>query len=156
VEVAGRWTCQLPAATFDFVITARGLDLAPIYKLGVRVPPAATLDLGPLQFSRGASVAGWVEVDQGAIATGRCVARLSPTVDALSSPLAPVEAQVGEEGFFQFTGVPAGKYLLEIEQPGYLPARQAPIMVSSVSSAQYFEHPLLLRSRPPQVGDSSP
>jgi hypothetical protein len=153
VEAAGRWTCQLPASTFDFVIAAKGRGLAPTYRLGVKVPAADTLDLGLLEFSRGASIAGLVEVDQGTVAPGQCVARLSVLADPGAPSLAPIQVQVSPEGFFQLTAIPTGKYLLEIEQPGYTPARLSPVTVSSSSSAQFFEHTLVLHPLPPQSGD---
>lgn len=153
---AGRWTCQLPASTFDFAIAAKGLGLAPAYRLGVKVPAADTLDLGLLEFNRGASIAGFVEVDQGMVVPGQCVARLSVLPDPGAPSMAPIQVQVSPEGFFQITALPAGNYLLEIGQPGYTPARLSPVTVSSSSSAQLFEHTLVLHPLSPQPGDVTP
>src|SRR5947209_19035644 len=75
VDKEGNWSCSLPAATFDLVVTAEGFT--PHYRWGVEVPPARTLGLGTFQLARGGSVAGWVAVEGGAIDPAHAVARLS-------------------------------------------------------------------------------
>jgi hypothetical protein len=51
----------VPAATFDFVLSAEGF--IPQYRWGLKVLAGKTTDLGTVELKRGASVAGWVEVE---------------------------------------------------------------------------------------------
>ena len=75
VEAKGAWSCSLPATSFDLVISAEGS--APDYRWHVQVPAGKTLPLGTIELKRGASVAGWVAVEDGRIEPRRCVARLA-------------------------------------------------------------------------------
>jgi len=153
VDARGRWSCELPASTFDLVVTEQERDLAPSYLRGVAVPPGKSFDVGILQFSRGASLAGWVEVDQGRIIAEQCVARLTTIAEGDGPSMPPLEIKVAADGFFQVTEVPAGRYLLEIEQPGYQSVHVSPVNVSSTLSARYYERPFILRVRDPQLGE---
>jgi hypothetical protein len=132
VDEKGEWSCQLPAATFDLVISAAGF--IPHYRWGVEVPPGKTLQLGTFDLKLGASVAGWVVVEDGPLDPARCVARLAPL--AASGPRestglarTAVERKVQKDGFFQLTGIAPGSYLLEISQPGFAPAQVSPVKV---------------------------
>lgn len=149
VDEAGAWTCSLPAATFDLVVAAEGFT--PHYLWGVQVPAATTRSLGTLELARGGSVAGWVAVESGAIDSGRCIARLSTYVGggadakaAFESESSAVEREVRGDGFFQLTGLAPGTYGLEIHQPGYSPARVAPLRVTPQGET-FLEQPLLLK-----------
>jgi hypothetical protein len=148
VDEAGNWSCSLPAATFDLVVTAEGFT--PHYRWGVTVPPAKTLPLGPFQLSRGGSVAAWVAVEEGTIDPARAVARLSflaacdsDAKAALELDRVAVERPVSKEGFLQITGLAPGSYALEVRQPGLAPARVANVVVA-LQSETFLPEPLLL------------
>lgn len=134
VDEQGNWSCSLPAAKFDLVITAEGFT--PHYRWQVEVPPAKTLSLGTFQLERGSSVAAWVAAEGDAIDPERCIARLSPLAacDADLKSMAQlqqtaVERPVSKDGFLQITGIAPGNYSLEIRQPGLAVARVANIRV---------------------------
>jgi hypothetical protein len=123
----GTWSCDLPAAQFDFSVAAKGF--IPSYRFGVDVAPARATPVGVYELRRGASVAGWVEASDGVVDAGRCRVRLAPLVAARAGHGAEairrtaVEARVNERGFFQLAGVRPGSYALSVEQPGYASAR---------------------------------
>jgi hypothetical protein len=134
VDKQRTWQCPpLPAATFDLVLSADGF--IPQYRWGIKILPGKTTDLGTVELKRGASVAGWAEVEGGAIATG-CLARLTPLLAEgsgaqISEKIRSTthEAPVRKDGFFQLVGVAPGNYSLEIRQPGFAPAVVYPIEV---------------------------
>lgn len=148
VDDKGAWSCSLPAATFDLVVSAEGF--IPHYRWGVEIPAGRPLPLGTLALERGASVAGWVAVEGGAIEPGRCVVRLAPLASGGADPKAAldiergaVERSVGKDGFFQLAGLPPGTYALEVRQPGHAPARVAPLRVQPLAET-FLEKPLVL------------
>ncbi|HEX4964944.1 MAG TPA: carboxypeptidase-like regulatory domain-containing protein [Thermoanaerobaculia bacterium] len=134
IEKSGKWTCPpLPAATFDLVLSAEGF--IPQYRWGVKVVAGKTIDLGMVELKRGASVAGWVEVEEGVIAGG-CRARLAPLLgEGSGAQMAEKirttiqEVPVRKDGFFQLVGIAPGNYSLEVRQPGFAPATVYPIEV---------------------------
>ncbi len=98
----------------------------------------------------GASVAGWVAVDGGAIEEGRCLARLAPLISGAADPRQSadlermaIERPVRRDGFFQLAGVPPGNYALEVRQPGYSPARVSPVRVEPLQETS-LRDPLVL------------
>ncbi|HEX3555265.1 MAG TPA: carboxypeptidase-like regulatory domain-containing protein [Thermoanaerobaculia bacterium] len=149
VDKKGFWSCSLPAATYDLVISAEGLSSH--YRWSVQVPAGKTLSLGAIELERGASVAGWVAVEEGAIEPGRCTARLAVLVAGGSSlksvsdlERTAFERQVGKDGFFQLSGLAPGTYALEVRQPGFPPVRRAPVRVAPGAETLLAE-PLILR-----------
>jgi hypothetical protein len=113
VDAKGAWSCSLPAASFDLVISAPGS--APSYRWGVQVPAGKTLSLGTIELKRGASVAGWVAVEEGRIEPRRCIARLALLASGGGTLQSSVELgrtalqrEVREDGLFQFTGLALG------------------------------------------------
>jgi hypothetical protein len=134
VDQKGAWRCSLPATIFDLVISAPGS--APSYRWRVQVPAGKTLSLGTIELKRGASVAGWVAVEEGRIEPRRCVARLAVLTSGGATLQSSAELsrtalqqEVREDGFFQFTGLAPGSYTLEAQQPGYPAARSLAIRV---------------------------
>lgn len=122
VDAKGAFTCSLPASTYDIGLTAAGF--MPFYRWGVRVGATKPVDLGLLTLAKGASVAGWVAVEEGRITEGRCLAQLRPAV-AGGAPIrlrlklaeARQQVKVRKDGFFQILGVAPGTYSLEVVQP---------------------------------------
>ncbi len=144
----GAWSCSLPAATFDLVLTAEGLT--PQYRWGVEVPAGRKLSFGTIELERGASVAGWVAVEEGAIDPQQCVVRLAlllagGTGISRSAELerTSVEKTVRGDGFFQLTGLAAGVYALEVRQPGYNPVKLSPVQVNREAET-FLRDPLVL------------
>ena len=148
VDERGQWSCPpLPATTFDLVVSAGGF--IPQYRWGLTVLPDKATDLGTLVLKRGASVAGWVEVEGGAIDPA-CRARLTPLVGPGGGPAAGErvrstgrEVAVRKDGFFQIAGVAPGDYGLEVRQPGFARATVHPIAVSPRSET-FLRDPVVL------------
>lgn len=149
VDAQGKWQCPpLPATAFDLVLSAEGF--IPQYRWGAKVLPGKTADLGPLKLERGASVAGWVEVEGGNIEEG-CKARLTPLVSpggdaAVTQKIRSTanEVAVRRDGFFQLVGVAPGSYSLEIGQEGFAPATVQPIEVWPRSET-FLRQPVTLK-----------
>lgn len=154
VDKRGFWTCALPATKFDLVITAEGFT--PQYRWGVEVPAGKTLSLGMIELEKGASVAAWVAVEDGAIEPGKCRARLSPLL-AGNADLGrvsdlrrtAVEREVRKDGFVQLTGLAPGSYVLEVSQPGYPPVKASPVVVKP-GAETFLRDPLILK-RPLEI-----
>lgn len=149
VDEKGAWRCSLPAATFDLVISAEGM--VPVYRWGVRVPAGKTVPLGSIELERGASVAGWVTVEAGAIDPEACIARLAPLVaggtnlqSASDMGRTAAERKVRKDGFLQITGVAPGHYVLEVRQPGYPPVKVSPLRVN-IGAETFLGDPLILK-----------
>lgn len=148
VDEKGNWSCSLPAATYDLVISAKGLTRH--YRWSVPVPPGKTVHLGTIELERGASVAGWVAVEEGGIEP-ECIARLSPLVaggadlkSAAKLDRTAREQKVRKEGFLQLTGLAPGNYALLVEQPGFAPVRINPVRVDP-GAETFLREPILLR-----------
>jgi Carboxypeptidase regulatory-like domain len=143
------WSCELPAAALDVVLSAEGF--IPHYLWGVPFKAGEELPFGKVELKRGASVVGWVTVEEGSLAPD-CRVRLSPLVapGGLRDPAIEkikrltLEAAVNERGFFQIAGVPSGSYLLEAEQPGFANARMSPLEIWAKSEIS-LQQPLVLR-----------
>ena len=135
VDDKGVFRCTLPSAPLDVAFRAAGF--VPRYRWGLAPRPGKVLEVGVVELKKGASLKGWVEVEGGPIANGQCVARLFPIVStgggdpALVERLrrAAAESPVGADGFFQLSGIAPGSYQVEVEQPGYAPARVFPVDV---------------------------
>jgi hypothetical protein len=148
IDEKGAWSCSLPAATFDLVISSDGF--IPQYRWQTQVSAGRSLSLGTIVLERGASVAGWAAVEGGAIEEGKCIARLSPLLaggadlgKTVQLERTAIEQPVRKDGFFQFAGISPGTYMLEVRQPGYSPARLSPVRVQPLAETLLRE-PLLL------------
>lgn len=156
VDEKGAWSCELPAGVLDVSFRAGGF--VPSYRWGLILRAGETSAFGVLEMRKGASLAGWVEVEEGRIDAATCVARLSPlsgpgrTTPTAEERLREVflERKVSKDGFFQIDGVAPGSYQLEIRQPGYAPARAFPLEVWE-GSETLLRQALLLR-RPLEIG----
>jgi hypothetical protein len=154
LDKEGRWQCPpLPATAFDLVISADGF--VPQYRWQVKILPEKTTDVGAVLLKRGASVAGWVEVEGGEI-DAECRARLAPMLGpGTGAQIAEklrgtvIEAPVRKDGFFQLVGVAPGNYALEIQQKGFATATVYPLEVWPQLET-FLRQPITLR-RPLQV-----
>lgn len=130
-----RFTCSVPALNLDLTLRSEGF--VPHYRWGMELEPGRTHDWGLVELRAGASIAGWVAVEEGALEPGQCRVRASPLLapgpgggpvaERLQKAIS--EAKVGGRGFFQIAGLAPGSYLLEAEQPGYSIARAFPLEV---------------------------
>ncbi len=152
--VAEKISCSLPVGNLDLTLSTAGM--IPVYRWNVAVVAEQVLDLGQLKLARGASVRGLVEVEEGALNSSTCVVSLLPPEAGRSmvpsgSRVARtgIRTSVSERGFFQFTGVKPGKYLLRVEQPGFAAAELFPVDVWRESETR-LQEPLILR-RPVQI-----
>jgi len=151
VDSKGAWSCSLPATAYDLVISAEGST--PAYRWGVKVPAGKMLSLGTIELARGASVAGWVAVEEGRIEPQRCIARLELAVagggdlhSVYQLQRTSVEREVAKDGFFQFPGLAPGTYVLDVRQPGYPAVRSQPIRVDPGTETLLREPLVLQRS----------
>ncbi len=115
VDEKGVFRCALPAAPLDVAFRAAGF--IPQYRWGLAPRQGQALKVGVIELKKGASLKGWVEVEDGPIAAGQCIARISPIVagggdpalkERLRRPAA--EARVGPDGFLQLSGIAPGSY----------------------------------------------
>jgi hypothetical protein len=149
LDPQGKWQCPpLPASTFDVVISAEGY--IPQYRWNLKVSASKTTDLGSVELKRGASVAGWVEAEDGAIDVA-CTARLLPQISPGSGPQVAekigrtaADVRVRKDGFFQFVGVPPGSYKLEVRQPGFAAVAVEPVQVSAKQET-FLREPVTLK-----------
>jgi hypothetical protein len=148
VDEANRFSCELPAHAFDLAFSADGF--IPVYRWATALAAGKRLDAGTVELKRGASVAGWVAVEEGVLSPSRCTARLLPLVAPGGGRMGvQIEktagaAPVRKGGFFQLRGVMPGSYLLQADQPGYAPARAFPIAVWP-GAESLVQQPLVLR-----------
>jgi hypothetical protein len=136
--------CTLPAAGVDMAVRVAGF--VPHYRWGVRLEPGKALALGRLDLKPGASLAGRVETEDGSLPSNRCVARLAPIQAPGSEAFlagqlqgTTTETAVGVDGFFQLTDLRPGAYLLEVQQPGFAPARVRPVEIQAGQEARLAE-----------------
>lgn len=155
LDSVGSFSCEVPATTLDLALRAKGYISH--YRWDVKVPRGETLTLGTLSFRRGASLVGWVEVDEGAIAEGGCTAHLLPRIAAGGGdPMVAAQIRnmgtdrkVQGNGFFHFDGIAPGTYVLEVEQAGFAPATMFPVEIwpdseTSLRDSLVLKRPLTL------------
>ncbi len=126
----GSFRCGLPIGRLDLRISAP--PWSPSYRLGVEVAASSSTTLDPISLVRGASVSGWVVLENGDPAPSGTSVELSVG----GAEGAETEARLGlmeqhvrtrDRGFFQFLGVKPGLYRLVARAKGFAPARVAPI-----------------------------
>jgi hypothetical protein len=129
----GAWTCSVPATDLDLRVEAEGF--VPVYLWNVRTSPGETKKLAATRLTRGASLAGWVDVPNGGVqdaevelfATG--AATEIPASDRFLTRSSI--SSVNERGFFQFSGTPPGSYSVTARKRGWSPARETDVRVDA-------------------------
>ncbi len=128
--------CEGPAGLFDVRVGAEGF--VPKYLWSVTVPESRTATLPVIVLRKGSSVSGWVVFAVPAAQRSACQVEL--TAAASGPPQSPQDearrreltqrVAVNERGFFQFGGVPPGRYLVTARAPGLVAAEVASVDVS--------------------------
>jgi hypothetical protein len=106
----GKFKISLPAGTYDIKVTSPSSSF-PLSLPGIVVKPAETTTLSTISLapSKGSSViTGKVQ----AAAAGTRVALLAEGVERAS-------VNTSSEGKYEFEGLPAGRYTLQVSSPGY-------------------------------------
>jgi len=106
----GKFRISLPAGSYDIKVTSPSSPF-PLALAGIVVKPEETTTLSPITLapSKGSAViAGRVQ----AAAAGTRVALLSEGVERAS-------VNTSSEGKYEFEGLPAGRYTLQVSSPGY-------------------------------------
>lgn len=149
-----RWRCRVPSGRLNLRLTAEGFT--PAYYWDADVEADKVLDLGVWKPARGASLAGWVatsgsrdekepvELDldrqiwgwKGDPRTGDRVASMALCTRA------------DARGFFQFTGVPEGGYVLTARTPGFAPSQVHDLSIAE-SGEVFLDEPIVLRKPTP-------
>ncbi len=133
--VERHFRCDLPAGSLDLRLRARGF--LTVYRWGVLVPLHGKLELGSLQLRPGSSVVGWVDAPARDFRFQDGSVELAPQVAGVPSTAAEsgrreertVQTKVNTRGFFEFSAVAPGGYVLVVRHPGYAPTRLFPVLV---------------------------
>lgn len=133
VEEGGAFSCSLPAGLLDLRLAAGGF--VPVYRWGVAVPPAGEVDLGAVPLERGASLAGWVVVEDDELDPEEARVTVAPQAAGVEHrpreqerrARMARETEVDERGFFQLAGLRPGAYVVTAKQPGLAVARRGPV-----------------------------
>lgn len=142
--------CRVPSGRFDLRLRAEGY--VPVYLWGFQVEPGKNLHLKEIALRRGASVSGWVETAQKLPPGKNCKVELTPESAGEAERVEvaeglkrlTLETQPNEKGFFQFVGVPEGRYKVTATQPGLAPVSLSPIEVRPDLESQVIERLTLL------------
>ena len=130
----GRWTCQLPAGTYDLRLHAEGF--ASTFRWQVRVAAGGSEDLGTLPIVPGSALFGFIESAAGrldprgvevtlqALRPQTSDHRVGRRLDAMGKATG-----IDERGFFQFRDVIPGPYRIAVEADGFAPLRTPPVEV---------------------------
>jgi len=113
------WTCPVPAAPLDLQF---GLDgFATEFRWNVNAEAGSTTRVGRLDFTPGASVAGRLELggrEKGAVE--KMEVSLSAANPGPTDKVRRLLARPNARGFFQFKGVPAGRYVVRGAGGGFV------------------------------------
>jgi hypothetical protein len=145
----GVFHCEVPAAFLDVALRSPGF--VPDYRWGLRVETGKSLSLGTVTLKEGASLTGWVQLEDAGMPLKKGKARLSPLVApgyktdvAARLRSTTLEGIVRQDGFFQFAGIAPGHYLLEVEGEGMAPTRIFPLEIRPWSET-VLPQPVVLR-----------
>lgn len=143
----GAFECPVPAGEVDVSLRSRGH--VSVYRWGLRVAYRRTVEMGRVEFRKGASLVGQViSRDPAAPKPGSCRVRLQPTGDSprlpASAPALP-SAAVDGRGFFHLEVIPPGRWEIVAEQEGFVPSR-FPVTILEGAEAR-LKSPVVL-SRP--------
>ncbi len=124
-----RFTCPVPEGEID--VRLRSPGFAPVYLWGLKTDGQTPLDAGRVVLQAGASLSGWIVVEDRSSSPGELFVELRPEVigwqgnpaERKRSELREHRATAGQNGFFQLTGLSPGEYVLTAQRKGLSPAR---------------------------------
>ncbi len=106
----GKFRTSLPAGTYDIKVTAPSSPY-PLALPGIVVKPAETTTLSPITLA---------PLKGSAVITGKVQAAAAGTrVALLAEGIERASVSTNAEGKYEFEGLPAGRYSLQISSPGY-------------------------------------
>ncbi len=127
------WRCSVPATLLDLQFGLKGF--ATEFRWGVNAATGTATDLGRLDFTLGASLAGELEVR----------GKQKSTLDRIEISLSAANPSPGEKvrrlttkpntrGFFQFKGVPAGRYVVRAAGDGLVTPPRAVDVIAGLNA----------------------
>lgn len=152
-----RWRCPAPALALDLRLEKPGH--VPRYFFGAKIEPGKSLDLGRLRFEQGASISGFVAVEEGepkGATIGLGPAGTWGPRDGQRQNLRRAEAIANERGFFQVQGVAPGGYRLEASRKGLSATELWPVEVLEGKETSLAEPILLTRAAELEVHVAPP
>jgi hypothetical protein len=106
----GRFRIALPAGSYDISITAPNSPY-PLMLSGIAVAAGATTTLAPVSLAPASGTAA---------ITGRVLAAGTGTrLTLLAEGVERASVNTDASGLYEFTGLPAGRYTVEVASPGY-------------------------------------
>jgi hypothetical protein len=149
VREDGSWTCELPAGRFDLHLKAAGF--ASQFRWNVEVLPRQATAVGDLALQPGAAVFGFVEPAEGVLDPQEVEVELTPATVDDPPAAARLDRLVrttspDRQGFFQFTDLTAGLYVVSVRSRDFAPVRLKPIPVLAGRETDVGE-PILLQQR---------
>jgi len=125
----------------------KGEGLIPVYRWGVVVEEGKDRNLGNLKLQRGSSVAGWVALKSGDLSEQKLRVELSQEISGLPGSREEynrlrslsLKTEANDRGFFQFSGVSPGTYVVTASGEGFAPARRGSIVVREGLQSEILE-----------------
>lgn len=143
--------CRIPGARLDLRVSTPGF--VPVYDWNVKPPPGGVRNLGSVLLTPGASVSGWLVTEEnGELSPEDIRVTLMPAGIAEATNLGEErlkkamtsEALVEKNGFFQFTSLEPGDYVLRVSSTHYA---EATIQVRVVEDrTSELRHPVVLQA----------
>ncbi len=138
----GRFECALPASNLDLRLRAK--HFVSHYFWDAELKPEARYGLGASTLRHGASIVGWVEMEDATASFDDAIVTLSrETASAMIDETTAhrrqalgLEATVSSRGFFELVGVPEGLYAVTVDHPAFAPGRYAPVQVLADAEAE--------------------
>lgn len=156
--------CQVPADILDLRLMSPGF--ASFVAWSVEVVPSVSKDLGRIRVVPGASLTGWVAMDDGSPLIGAEEVEVEPTWAARapelqrntqSQSVVRTTVSPNEHGFFQMTGLSSGQYRVLARAPGRAAATIEGITIDQGLETElagplilYSPATLRIRLNPPQ------
>jgi len=151
----GRWRCAVPAAE-RVDLRIEGAAVMPIYRWNERIGAGQTVRLGALRLQRGATISGWLRIDdpenRPKVPEHAVRVKLiplgvpAPRIGLRPNPIPLVTLEAGSQpwGFFRFDSLQPGLYTVEASEPGFAPARFGPLQIRGDRSVE-LRDPLRVR-----------
>jgi len=146
----GAFDCEIPATDLD--IRLRAEQFVSHYFWKQRIDKDQPLNLGSIQLERGASVSGRVQLPADAPSKLKTTVQLAPYTAGLSFSTPDRErllrlafrTRANDRGFFHFTGVQPGSYVLSADVSGLVSGNAFPILVLENAETE-LQNPLVLK-----------